>query len=230
MAPPATKKRDCPLSFVSFVSSSFSCSNFTLVPSAAANTNINDVPSAQQGSPAATGLQPNLLPKAEPYSTSESHINIPAAAAAALLPVNLSDIGGYGFSVNSSTPLDQVMHFSHPEKVTHILSQSGASATNLENSLNINNVTNSSQEGSSINSDSTSLAMESNILMDHFSYDFPYEFVNGSNYIWSSSQDQKAGEENIGGVPSCYDSLADFSHADNMKPQGLINQSVANQY
>ncbi|OMO86644.1 hypothetical protein COLO4_21015 [Corchorus olitorius] len=199
--------------------------------SAANNTGINVVPSAQTGSPAATGLQPNLLPKAEPYSTSESHshINIPAAAAA-LLPVNLCD-GGYGFSVNSSTPqnllpLDQVIHFSHPEKVTH-LSQSGASATNLENSLNIN-VTNSSQEGSSSISDSTSLGMESNILMDHFSYDFPYEFINGSNYIWSSSQDQKAGEE-IGTVPSCYDSLAGFSHADNMKPQGL-NQSVANQY
>ncbi|KAK6249015.1 hypothetical protein QUC31_020580 [Theobroma cacao] len=186
--------------------------NNDLVP--AANTNI----STQPGSAAA--LQP-CLPKAEPYnldySTSHSQISAP-------LPI-LSDVG-YGFSISSvqNLPLNPVVHFSRPEAVTH-LSQSGAT---MENSL----IVTSSQEGSSI-SDSTSLAMESkpvsmpgngyvddtgNILMDQFSYEFPYEFVNG---IWSQ---EKAGEV----VPSCYDSLADFPHAD-IKPQGL-NQSVANRY
>ncbi|XVE97631.1 hypothetical protein REPUB_Repub03eG0035500 [Reevesia pubescens] len=128
------------------------------------------------------------LPKAETYnldySTSQSQISTP-------LPI-LSDVG-YGFSVSSSTQnlpseLDPVMHFSLTEVSTH-LSQSGATLKN-------NNIVSTSQEGSGI-SDSTSLAMEyksvsmpgngyvedtGNILMDQFSYEFPYEIVNG---IWS---------------------------------------------
>ncbi|XVF89130.1 hypothetical protein PTKIN_Ptkin19aG0105800 [Pterospermum kingtungense] len=136
------------------------------------------------------------------------------------LPV-LSDVG-YGFSVSTTDQnlaLDSVM-------LTH-------------------NVTTTSQEESSNISDSTSLATESkcmsmpagngydhhvedtgNMLMDddddQFSYEFPYEFVNG---LWG--QEIKAGGEST--VPSCCDgSLADVSHAD-IKPQGL-NQSVANRY
>ncbi|XWS26378.1 hypothetical protein CRYUN_Cryun26dG0027100 [Craigia yunnanensis] len=176
--------------------SSFNISNSTInngfVP---ANTNI----------PKAAASQP-CLPKAETYnldySTSQSHISTP-------LPI-ASDVG-YGFSVSSTQnlPLDPIMHFSRPEAVTH-LSQSGAT---LEN----NHFVTSSQEGSGI-SDSTSLAAESksvsmpgngdhvedtgNILMDEqFSYEFPYEFVNG---IWSQEKASKV-------VPSCFDSLADFS-------------------
>ena len=192
--------------------SSFNISNSTInhgfVP---ANTNIPMQAEASQP----------CLPKAETYnldnSTSHSHFSTP-------LPI-LSDVG-YGFSVSSTQnlPLDPVMDFSLPEAITH-LSQSGAT---LENS----HIVTSSQEGSCI-SDSTSLATQTksvsmpgngyaegsgNILMDQFSYEFPYEFANG---IWSQ---EKAGEV----VPSCYDSLADFSHAE-IKPQGL-NQSVANRY
>ena len=141
------------------------------------NTNIPTQPAASQP----------CLPKAETYnldySTSQSHISTP-------FPI-LSDVG-YGFCVSSTQnlPLDPVMHFSRPEAVTH-LSQSGVT---LEN----NHIVTSSQEGSGI-SDSTSLATESksasmpgngyhvedtgNIFMDEqFSYEFPYEFVNG---IWS---------------------------------------------
>ncbi|XWS72491.1 hypothetical protein CRYUN_Cryun02cG0044200 [Craigia yunnanensis] len=192
--------------------SSFSISKISInngfVP---ANTNVPTQPAASQP----------CLPKAETYnldySTSQSHISTPLHI--------LSDVG-YGFSVSSTQnlPLDPVMHFSRSEAIPH-LSQSGAT---LENS----HIVTSSQEGSGI-SDSTSLATESksvsmpgneyaegtgNILMNQFSYEFPYEFVNG---IWSQ---EKVGEV----VPSCYDSLADFSHAD-IKPQGL-NQSVANRY
>ncbi|XP_022731000.1 transcription factor MYB4-like [Durio zibethinus] len=187
--------------------SSFSISKSNNNGFGPSNTNILTQPASSQP----------CLPKAETYnldySTSQSHIST-------ALPV-LSDVG-YGFSVNGTQNLllDPVMHFSGH------LSQLGAT---LENS----HIVTSSQDGSGI-SDSTSLATESksvsmpyngyhvedtgNILMDQFSYEFPYEFVNG---IWSQ---EKAGEV----VPSCYDSLIDFSHAD-IKPQGL-NQSVVNRY
>ncbi|XP_022756357.1 transcription factor MYB8-like [Durio zibethinus] len=176
-----------------------------------ANTNIPPQQAASQP----------CLPKAETYnldcSTSQSHIST---------PLSISTDVGYGFSVISTQnlPLDPVMDFSGPEAITH-LSQSRATLAN-------SHIVTSSHEQAGI-WDSTFLDTElksasmpgngyaedtGNILMDQFSFEFPYEFVNG---IWSQ---EKTGEV----VPSCYDGLADFSHAD-VKPQGL-NESVANRY
>ncbi|KAG8487663.1 hypothetical protein CXB51_018124 [Gossypium anomalum] len=124
------------------------------------------------------------------------------------LPI-LSDVS-YGFSVsNSSTSqnmgLDPVMQFSTPDTITN-LSQSGP---NLDNSHNNIVVVSSSQEGSAL-SDSTGNGYGEDtgsiILMDdqQFSYEFPYEFVNG-----------------VLAGPSF-----EFSHGDIKTSQGL-NQSVA---
>lgn len=124
------------------------------------------------------------------------------------LPI-FSDVS-YGFSVsNSSTSqnmgLDPVMQFSTPDTITN-LSQSGP---NLDNSHNNIVVVSSSQEGSAL-SDSTGNGYGEDtgsiILMDdqQFSYEFPYEFVNG-----------------VLAGPSF-----EFSHGDIKTSQGL-NQSVA---
>ncbi|KAE8687618.1 hypothetical protein F3Y22_tig00111013pilonHSYRG00253 [Hibiscus syriacus] len=100
---------------------------------------------------------------------------------------NAADVG-YGFSVSStsqSLPLDPVMQFnSHP------------SCSNLDNSHNSNVIVVSSLEGSAGNGyveDSGSVLVDAHHheQQQQFSYEFPYEFINGGEI----------------GVPS----LADFS-------------------
>ncbi|KAK3213040.1 hypothetical protein Dsin_017746 [Dipteronia sinensis] len=109
----------------------------------------------------------------------------------------------------------------------------------------------SSQEGGSssvsVSADSSSLAMESNnkslsgltvedeggILMDFsFGIGGPIynEFINSSSGIWF--QDQKASHEEAALSYCCYPNLGDqaSSYADIKQEQGLINQSVINQY
>ncbi|TXG61954.1 hypothetical protein EZV62_013317 [Acer yangbiense] len=150
-------------------------------------------------------------------------------------------------SLMSSDPNHQ--YFSHHDHVSEF-------STNLKNSSS--SIFTSSQEGGSssvsVSADnSSSLAMENNnmslsadgsavhedlqggILMDFsFGIGGPIynEFINGSSGIWF--QDQKATSHEEAGLSyGYYPNLGDdqsSSYADIKQEQGLINQSVINQY
>ncbi|KAK4852940.1 hypothetical protein QYF36_001344 [Acer negundo] len=172
----------------------------------------------------------------------------------------LTDHMGYGSSstlVNSTHEISLMSsdptphHFSHHGHVSHEFS------TNLNNSSS--SIFTSSQEGGSssvsVSADnSSSFAMENSsnkslsadgsavhedlqggVLMDFsFGIGGPIynEFVNSSSGIWF--QDQKASHEDEAGLSyCCYPNLGDHqssSYADTKQAQGLINQSVINQY